>query len=383
MHIAYIANIRFPTEKAHGYQIARVASALASRGVSVTLYVPRRRNYLTAQWDTYYGVSKNFEVVKVPCIDLMIGNRAVDKIAFVVQMVTFAFCLLFVRIKKTTAVMTRDKGLAWFFGIRGFTVVYNVHSVKESSFTTRTLSKASGVVCNSQGAQEVIQKLYDVPTVVIPNGSDVNPYVDRDSSSLREELALPQDKTIVLYSGHLYGWKGVDTVVGAAERLVADARFLFVCIGGLAADVSKYQQIIAEKGLSNILFLGHVSKFLVPKYLCAADILLLPNSAESEESRTQTSPLKLFEYLAAKRTIIASNLPSIASVVTENEVLFVQPDDAVALAFSLQYVLEHREQALARNARAYALSERYTWDTHAASLERFFVQVVTDSKIVV
>ena len=89
MNIAYIANIRFPTEKAHGYQIARVASALVESGDIVTLYVPRRRNHLGTDWAAYYGVPSHFKVVRVPCIDFMMGNSVVDTLAFVVQMVTF------------------------------------------------------------------------------------------------------------------------------------------------------------------------------------------------------------------------------------------------------------------------------------------------------
>lgn len=376
MNIAYVANIRFPTEKAHGYQIARVASALATAGVSVTLYVPRRRNHLTTEWNTYYGVSKNFEVVTVPCIDFMVGNSMVDTIAFVVQMMTFAVSLVFIRMEKTTVVLTRDKGLAWFFGVRGFTVVYNAHSVKKTALLKYALPQIAGVVCNSVGTEESIRKLCSVPTVVIPNGSDINPYVETNVSLLRDELALPKEKIIALYSGHLYGWKGIDTIVGAAERLAADTRFLFVCVGGLQADVSIYTSLVAKKGLTNILFLGHRAKSLIPKYLCAGDILLLPNTGKDEESKMQTSPLKLFEYLAAKRPIIASDLPSIHSVVSEKEVLFVQPDDPAALALALEYTVEHRLEAQERSLQAYELSKKYTWESHAAKLSHFTEKIV-------
>lgn len=383
MNIAFISNIRFPTEKAHGYQIARVASALAESGDVVTLYVPRRRNHLGTDWAAYYGVPSHFKVVRVPCIDFMMGNSLVDTLAFVVQMVTFAGSLFFVDIKRTTTIITRDKGLACFFGFRGFNVIYNAHSIKVSKLLAYTLSRVAGVVCNSVGTANAITELSAVPTMVIPNGSDMNPYVGVDVSVLRDELSLPQEKIIVLYSGHLYVWKGVDTIVGAAEKLAVDSRFLFVCVGGLPSDVSKYTALITKKGLSNIIFLGHREKTIIPKYLCAATILLLPNSAKDEESRTQTSPLKLFEYLAAKGAIIASNLPSIASLVTEKEVLFVHPDDATDLAISLQYLLEHPTETYARREQAYALSKEYTWEAHATKLRHFIEQIVTDTAGVV
>ncbi len=371
MRLNYIANIRFPTEKAHGYQIARVCTELRAQGVDVILYVPRRRNAVTQPWHAFYGLEGNLSVVCVPCLDLMIGNPIVDRVAFLIQLVTFGAALCFYSLDKKVPIMTRDKGLVWFFGLLGFRVVFNAHRVATTPATARMLARAAGVVCNSRGTADTIASVTTAPTVVIPNGSDENPYRTTPVNTLRTELSLPDDVAIVLYSGHLYSWKGAETIFAAAKLEKENKNILFVCIGGLVADVAQYRARALEQGLSNIRYLGHQEKSIVPKYLAAADILVLPNTDEHEESRTQTSPLKLFEYLAAGKPIIASDLPSLRSVVSDEEVVFVPSGDAQALSSAVQALALDSVRKAALGARSLSAASRFTWKIHGTSLKTF------------
>ena len=71
MKIIYIANIRLPTEKAHGIQIMKMAEALANQGINLELLVPARRNDLTEDPFAFYGIKKNFQIKKVACLDFL------------------------------------------------------------------------------------------------------------------------------------------------------------------------------------------------------------------------------------------------------------------------------------------------------------------------
>ena len=68
MDIFFINNLRFPTEKAHGYQIVKMCEALADLGHTVTLVHPTRANYLTETVFSYYHLRPNFTVklIKTP-----------------------------------------------------------------------------------------------------------------------------------------------------------------------------------------------------------------------------------------------------------------------------------------------------------------------------
>ena len=162
-------------------------------------------------------------------------------------------------------------------------------------------------------------------------------------------------------------------MLGAAVALREHTDIQILCVGGTTDDVANMIAKKVAQQLTNIDFLGHKEKVLIPKYLAAADVLLLPNTAESIESVAHTSPLKLFEYLAAKRPIICSDLPSLRSVVSDDEVLFVSAGDADVLAQGiLQVLINEPERALERAQHAYVRSREFTWNAHALALMAVF-----------
>src|SRR4051812_2503231 len=90
MKILYLANIRLPTEKAHGLQIMHMCEAFACIGADLTLLVPRRHN--TAEMAiirdiyAYYGVNRNFAVQRLSCLDIFRFVPDVRAAAFVAHM---------------------------------------------------------------------------------------------------------------------------------------------------------------------------------------------------------------------------------------------------------------------------------------------------------
>jgi glycosyltransferase involved in cell wall biosynthesis len=139
-------------------------------------------------------------------------------------------------------------------------------------------------------------------------------------------------------------------------------------VGGRQDDVERMRRTVKENDWRNIEVVGHVSPSEVPFYQVAADILVLPNSAQAEISRSYTSPLKLFEYMAAERPIIASDLPSLREVLNEDNALLVTPDDANALAAALRQLLADPAlgQRLAHHARRDV--EAYSWRARAEQI---------------
>ena len=108
---------------------------------------------------------------------------------------------------------------------------------------------------------------------------------------------------------------------------------------------------------------------MVPKYLAASDVLVLPNSEKGLSEFT--SPLKLFEYMAAKRPIVASDLPSLREILSESNAVMVRPDDPAALAEGIQKVLEDEELAKKLAGNAYIDVQQYSWDKRAMRILEF------------
>ena len=103
MRLLYCANIRLPTEKAHGLQIMQNCEAFADAGADVSLWVARRwdKSALGQVRDVWahYGVKRNFALRRLPTIDLipLVPERTdvLARFIFGVQMVTYTATMLF------------------------------------------------------------------------------------------------------------------------------------------------------------------------------------------------------------------------------------------------------------------------------------------------
>ena len=115
--------------------------------------------------------------------------------------------------------------------------------------------------------------------------------------------------------------------------------------------------ILSIKNISIIPFLSHRD---VVKLLNCADILLIPNSNKFDCSNKYTSPMKLFEYMAVKKPIIASDVVSIKKIVSENEVFFFKADDFRSLIKVIKDVLLKNEEVNLKVKNSFKLVQKYS-----------------------
>jgi glycosyltransferase involved in cell wall biosynthesis len=181
----------------------------------------------------------------------------------------------------------------------------------------------------------------------------------RDREDARREIGLDTGSgPVVGYTGRAIAGKGVDVLVAAAPRLESiDARV--VVVGKV------YEEEYGERAPSSVTFTGFLPPSRVAPYLAASDVLVLPTTADLPYA-SYTSPLKLFEYMASGRPIVASDLPVLREVLRheENALLF-PPGDAEALAAAVERLWSDQAlaQRLARSAQADA--EQFDWTKRA------------------
>ncbi len=373
MNIAYIVNARIPTEKAHGYQIVRMCSELARLGVGVTLYVPRRENSITDDVYTYYNVEKNFTIEYIDCPDVMSWSRFCGPLAFSIQSWLFVKAMRTIDIPRETIVYTRDRSVVAQYARRGYRVFYDAHNFpeKRTRALMRSLRGVAGIICNSEGTAEAFSPRGSWPTLVAHNAVDVREFeLSEEVGLIRDRLGLPRDMKLVTYVGHLYAWKGVDTLIDAAD-LVRGGDMRFVLVGGTDEDIARYRAIVQERSLDTVIIVGHRMKRDIPAYLRASDVLVIPNIPITKESSDYTSPIKLFEYMASGVPIVASDLPSVRRVISDREALFFPPGDARALLSSLKHAIGEHRNAHERALRARSLVERYSWRGRAEAIRTF------------
>ena len=129
----------------------------------------------------------------------------------------------------------------------------------------------------------------------------------------REKLLTNQREKLVVYSGGLYSFKGVNLLIEVARKL---PQIQFAFAGGKPEQLQNYRDLVAEKQLDNVTFLGYIQHDELPSLLQSADILAHPHL--SGAASTFTSPLKFFEYLASGMPIVATEIPPLKEFQTQN-----------------------------------------------------------------
>jgi glycosyltransferase involved in cell wall biosynthesis len=195
-----------------------------------------------------------------------------------------------------------------------------------------------------------------------------------EASSRGRDGARPR----LIYVGQLYPHKGVDLLLHA---LVEVPRAELVIVGGLDDDPqrARLEQLATNLGVAKqVIFTGPQPYARVPELLAKADIALLP-LADGLVARCFTSPLKLFDYLAAGLPIVAMSFPTVREVLRDgHNGLLVAPNDPPALAAAVNCLLDDPElaQRLASQARRDAAD--FSWERRARRILRA-LQVETDA----
>ena len=392
MTILYLSDIRFPLERANGIQTMETCAALAGRGHDVHLLV--RPDTCVPPRDplAFYGLppAPRLRVERAP----VFGPPPARRAGYLAQ----ALERLLVR-RRWDVVFTRDLGLAdvalrFPAGMRP-PIVYESHGYApvRAEMLPRMVSgaRAAGSLKLNRlrrrerrvwRAAEGYVTITGVHAAELQDRFGARPRVATAPSGVRLTGAPPYPLSgragapVVAYAGHFYAWKGADVLVEALV-LLPDVRGLF--IGGQPgeSDGARLRSLARDRGLTErVTFTGLVRPSEVAGLLAGADVLVLPTVATPYAR--YTSPLKLFEYMAAGRPIVASDLPPLREVIDHGRTaLLVAPGDPAALAGGVRSILDDSPAAERMARAAFDQVADYSWEQRAKRLERLFNEVVS------
>lgn len=376
MKLFLIFHGRYPSEKAASLFAAKSAEAFAQKGLEVTLIVPERKGQIEQDSFEYYSVKRVFKIHYLSVIDSFSFLKG-SAITFWLSYLSFSFaCKKYISKNSSSEDIIYSNEitpLALCSKIRG-NCFYEMHDFPESKIGIfgKYLSQMRWILIHNKWKLEEAKKLFPrIPHskyLYEPNAVDLKDFDIRISKEeARRNLALPTDKKIVVYTGHLYGWKGVDTLAKCAQLLPNN--YLVIFIGGTDTDIEKFRNKYEKT--RTIKIVGHVKHSEIPIWQKAADILALPNTAKEKISAFYTSPMKLFEYMASTRPIVATNIPSIREILNENNSVIVEPDDPVAMKNGLVKIGESAELANRLSLRALSDVMLHTWEKRAERIIKF------------
>jgi glycosyltransferase involved in cell wall biosynthesis len=374
----YLTSAPFPLQKASNVQMMQMCSAFAACDAPVHLFgrVGTPRLTETALLD-YYAVRTPFHIHLenmragrwgARWFQLRLAMRAWR--AWVAMRQKHSHWLVYTR--------GRDALSARIALTLGAQVVYEVHGRPNSAYELQTLRllhrhPRGRLVGLTAALVEVYVQAYGFSAerwVVAPDGVDLSRFEPTLSrATARQQVGLAQTERWVVYVGGLYAGRGLEELFTAMVGQVAN---LLVVGGRNEQEIAQWQALAHKIGLNGVKFTGFVAPALVPAYLQAADVLAMPYSrqtrtASGEDTTAFMSPLKLYEYMAAERPIVASDLPALRTVLThQRNALLAQPDDATSLAHAIRQLLENpaMAQSLAQQARLDVQS--HTWQARAA-----------------
>jgi glycosyltransferase involved in cell wall biosynthesis len=359
MRIVYLAASSIPSKTANSIQVMRMCEALAQNGHEVTLIGRLSGGESVRDIYEYYGVRKNFE------LSLLTGRK-----------IKGAAILLLPKLYSRLRRYDPNKVLIYardIYGVSlavrmGFRAIYEAHAAPYNGLIRRLEAalfrnpRLVRLVVISDALKNFYASRFAVgdKTVVCHDAA----VIPEESSN--GDIPWPSCRSTLQigYTGHLYKGRGVEIIVECAKRL---PQHDFHVVGGSEADIASWR----NASPANVCWHGFVEPSLVHHARARCDVLLMPyqpvivNPHSHLNTVPWMSPMKLFEYMASRRAIIASDLPVLREVLNERMALLVAPDDPEQWANAIRQCEDQAfRQTLATNAYETFL-DHYTWDKRA------------------
>ena len=330
MKIAYISNSIIPSRSANSLQVMKMCEAFEKNGHEVILFAPERTKEYekkVANVFDYYGVDECFEIKKLPYPSIK-GKR---------QIFALLMANALMKIKPDLAYGRFIFG-CYYAAKLGYETMFESHIPmqyrnKLERFYIRELVKSKKfkrLVVISQAQKEMYLEegiLTDEKIRVARSGAKEVKDFQKLRSWPSRNGALQ-----VGYVGHLYKGKGPELIVNISKHLPNTD---FHVIGGMEEDIAYWKKQVNN---DNVYFHGHIAPSEVYRYRNSCDILCAPYQkrvfvygGRRKDVSRYMSPIKLFEYMASKKAIIASNLPVIREMLKEKNAILADPESATDL----------------------------------------------------
>jgi glycosyltransferase involved in cell wall biosynthesis len=357
MRILYLSDSYLPSESANSVHVVKMAEAFASLGHDVTLVGLRGMPFAGIDdLFRYYGAERNFRIVENN-ISVLKGRLVLHALANISYIRRFRPDFIFGRSFLSVALAAKLSNAKIGFEIHD--PYSRLNTLQKWAFR-HILKKASFLVVMSSALKEILTKelgsALRIPVLALHDGASLSAPAHQVSIN-----GVENHKLNIGYIGTVQKGRGVELIVQLSHML---PDFGFHVVGGSPEDISRRLGI---KHIPENLYLhGFVSPGQANAFRERFDILLAPYQRETfiksgANTSGYMSPLKIFEYMAGKKPIIASDLPVLREVLNEHNSILVDPEDLEGWERAITLLSEPQARKNLADTAFKDLVNHYTW----------------------
>lgn len=248
--------------------------------------------------------------------------------------------------------------------------------------TRMCFNSAAQIICISPRLKEHLNTKWNIDESklsVLPIAADVEAFKPNDNSeTVRKSLGLTTEP-VVMWVGGFYPWHDLDLLIKSFTQVLqrhTDAKLVLVGDGQTRPSV---EQMVEKCGIQqSVIMIGAIAHADIPETLSIADIAVVPSAPVPASQGGTGTPLKLFEYMAAGKPIVATALNHAAEVIRDgHNGLLVEAGDVNRFAEAILTLLNDPVERgrLGQNARKQAV-ELYSWEHYTRKLEEIYLNVL-------
>ena len=258
-----------------------------------------------------------------------------------------------------------------------------VVEVNDLWYHPMSLERTERIVCHSGGTRGHIPSQHHGKTVWVHGAVDMEEY--RDITPMA--VTGLEGRRGVAYTGSMLAWHGIPDLARALPLVLERVPGAALVIAGEATSDAQREVMATLREAAGaagdpgaVVELGRIPHDDVPRLLAASELAVAPynpsGEADLERFGFWYSPMKLWEYMAAGRAVVSTDLTSIREIVGDDRGVLVPPGDAEALADAIAGLLEDEGRRNAMGERGRAFAEENTWERRVDDYERALVEAL-------
>ena len=372
MKMIYWSFSTLPSQAANSVNVMKMANAFANLGHEVILIaIDGDKSIDSSELFEKYGVKNHFKIIRTTYPKVKFG------------WIIWGFRMLSIIVKtKPDLIFSRDSFGAFLSALIGYNVFFEVHGAPHGRdkilykflFPLKRIKK---IVVISISLRDYLCKRFSIDNKIIiaPDAVDES-WITKDKNVIgyKEQLGYRKKDFLIGYTGSLYKGRGIELIMELAKIFSSDE---FLIIGGPSKEREDFVEQAKIFELNNISFNKYVPHALLPNYLFICDILLMPYQRKLRTANNGPntskfmSPLKMFEYMATGKPIIASNLDVIKEILEdERNSLLVEPDNVSEWCNAINKLKSDSNLAYSIGKVATEDVKKFTWSERSKMILR-------------